>query len=252
MRQPKYQTSLYYHTQWTAQGSVFGTVCDFVCLCMKYLRNCWMDLCQIYTEDMFRPSLRRVWRSRSRPRGTKTTVFGPFGSLCAVCLAKHLKPALVFVCSFCVVAFLCSRWMFARCLTHTDRQTHTQTEGVTNIHFTSVTPHAKHKYKREMGFTGGHIRKNLLQRYPNKDMRQLSTLHTLPTIMHELSTLHVVHYVILHWPMLDIWLPCVETKAMQLLHMGNCRNGSVASLSQLCMKFIDASNELNMKITQRL
>jgi len=65
---------------------------------------------------------------------------------------------------------------------------------VTNIHFTSVTPHAKHKYKREMGFTGGHIRKNLLQRYPNKDMRQLSTLHTLPTIMHELSTFF--HYTL--------------------------------------------------------
>jgi len=99
-----------YRMQWTAQGSVFGTVCDlFVCVwnisgsvewtCAKftrktwlvprsdqfegqgqrsktpgtkngifrqYIRNCWTDLCQTDTEDVFGPLLRRVWRSRSR------------------------------------------------------------------------------------------------------------------------------------------------------------------------------------------
>ena len=47
-----------YHTQRTAEGSVFlaPSVCVF-CLCMKYLRNRWMDLRQIHTEDVFGPSL---------------------------------------------------------------------------------------------------------------------------------------------------------------------------------------------------
>jgi len=40
----------------------------FVCLCMKYLRNCWTDLCQIYREDVC-PSLRRVWISWSEVKG---------------------------------------------------------------------------------------------------------------------------------------------------------------------------------------
>jgi len=35
------------------------------CLCMKYLGNRWTDLRQIHTEDVFGPSLGRVWRSRS-------------------------------------------------------------------------------------------------------------------------------------------------------------------------------------------
>ena len=37
------------------------SLCVF-CLCMKYLRNHWMDLCQIHTEDLFSPSLGQVWR----------------------------------------------------------------------------------------------------------------------------------------------------------------------------------------------
>jgi len=49
------------------------------CLCMKYLWNCWMDLSQIHMEDVFGPSVRWVWRSRSP--GTKNGFFGPFGSL---------------------------------------------------------------------------------------------------------------------------------------------------------------------------
>jgi len=35
-------------------------------LCVKYLGNRWTDLRQIHTEDVFGPSLGRVWRSRSR------------------------------------------------------------------------------------------------------------------------------------------------------------------------------------------
>jgi len=33
-------------------------------LCMKYLRNCWTDLRQIHTEDVFGSSLGWVWMSR--------------------------------------------------------------------------------------------------------------------------------------------------------------------------------------------
>jgi len=46
------------------------SVCGF-CLCMKYLGNRWMDFCQIHTEDMFSPLLRRVWRSRSKVKVTR-------------------------------------------------------------------------------------------------------------------------------------------------------------------------------------
>jgi len=60
----------YYHTQWTVEGSVFGAISlCFFCLCMKYLGNRWTDLRQIHMEDVFGPSLGRVWRSRSP--GTK-------------------------------------------------------------------------------------------------------------------------------------------------------------------------------------
>jgi len=51
------------------------------------------------------------------------------------------------------------------------------------------------KKNRQMDLTGGHIWKNLLQWYRN-DMRQLSTLHTLPTFMHEL--LSFPHFFITH------------------------------------------------------
>jgi len=34
-----FQQFNFYHTQRIAQGSVFGTVYDFFCLCMKYLGN---------------------------------------------------------------------------------------------------------------------------------------------------------------------------------------------------------------------
>jgi len=49
-------------------------------LCMKYLRNRWTDLHQIYTKDVFGPSLGRVWRSRSKVKvpGVKNGIFRPF------------------------------------------------------------------------------------------------------------------------------------------------------------------------------
>ena len=73
------------------RSSVFGAVT--FCLCMKYLGNCWADLHQIHTEDVFEPSLRRVWRSRSKVKGQghqgpKTDIFWPFGG--GLCLVKHL------------------------------------------------------------------------------------------------------------------------------------------------------------------
>ena len=36
----------------------------FFCLCVKYLRNCWMNMHQIHTEDVFHPLLGWVWRSK--------------------------------------------------------------------------------------------------------------------------------------------------------------------------------------------
>jgi len=38
-------------------------------LCMKYLGNCWTDLRPIHMEDVFGPSLKQVWRSRSKVKG---------------------------------------------------------------------------------------------------------------------------------------------------------------------------------------
>jgi len=40
-----------------------------------------MDLCQIHMDDVFGPSLGRVWRSRSRLSGTKKMFFWPFWRL---------------------------------------------------------------------------------------------------------------------------------------------------------------------------
>jgi len=47
-----------YRTQWTAQGSVFSAVCD------KSLR-------QMYSKDVFCPSLGRVWMKRSKVKVTR-------------------------------------------------------------------------------------------------------------------------------------------------------------------------------------
>jgi len=43
--------------------------CLFICLSLKYLGNGWTDLRQIYSEDVFGPSLRRVWMPRSKDKG---------------------------------------------------------------------------------------------------------------------------------------------------------------------------------------
>ena len=61
-----------YHTQWTAEGSVFGIVgLWFFCLCMQYLSNRSMHLHQICMEDVLGPSLGRVWRLRSKAKITR-------------------------------------------------------------------------------------------------------------------------------------------------------------------------------------
>ena len=41
---------------------------------MKYLGNCWTDLCQIHMEDMFGASLGRVWMSRSKVKVNRDKV----------------------------------------------------------------------------------------------------------------------------------------------------------------------------------
>jgi len=77
-----------YHMQWTAEGSVFGTISLVFCLCTKYLWNRWTDFHQIHMEDSFGPSLGRVSRLRSTIRvngqghqGQKVAFFGPFGGV---------------------------------------------------------------------------------------------------------------------------------------------------------------------------
>ena len=62
---------IYYQTQWTVQGSVFGDICDFFGLCMKYLGKRRTDLQQIHREDVFGPSLGGVWMSRSKVKVTR-------------------------------------------------------------------------------------------------------------------------------------------------------------------------------------
>jgi len=61
------------------------SVC-FICLQVKYLGNQWTDLRQIHTQDVFGPSIRWVWQSRSKVKVTrdKNGIFRPFGGLCAV------------------------------------------------------------------------------------------------------------------------------------------------------------------------
>jgi len=54
-------------TQWTAWPRIGYVLAPWLfCLCMKYLGNCWTDLRQIHKEDVFGPSLRRVWMSTSK------------------------------------------------------------------------------------------------------------------------------------------------------------------------------------------
>jgi len=46
--------------------------------------NRWIDLRQIYAEEMFGPSLGPVWRSKVKATRDKTAFLDPFGSLHAV------------------------------------------------------------------------------------------------------------------------------------------------------------------------
>jgi len=63
------------------------SVCVF-CLCTKYLGNCWTDLRQIHLEEVFGPSIGRVWRSGSKVKVSrdKNGIFRPFGGLREVCV----------------------------------------------------------------------------------------------------------------------------------------------------------------------
>jgi len=56
----------------------FGAVCDFFCLCMKYLRSCWTDLRQIYRKEVFGLSLGRVWRFKGQGHQGQKRHFWPF------------------------------------------------------------------------------------------------------------------------------------------------------------------------------
>jgi len=73
----------YYRTPWTAEALrkvlfLAPSVC-FFSLCMKYFGNRWTDLRQIHMEDVFGPSLGRVWRSRSKVKviRDKNGIFRP-------------------------------------------------------------------------------------------------------------------------------------------------------------------------------
>ena len=57
----------------------------FFCLCMKYLGNCWMDLCQIHRKDMFGPSHWPVWMSRSPGTKMEKALRHPHCNACKAC-----------------------------------------------------------------------------------------------------------------------------------------------------------------------
>jgi len=60
---------LFYHTQWTAEGSVFGAVSLWLFVCLWNISVTAGRICasrQIHTENEFGPSLGRIWRSRSK------------------------------------------------------------------------------------------------------------------------------------------------------------------------------------------
>jgi len=55
------------------------------CWCMKYLRNRWTDLRQIHREDVFGPSLGRVWMSWSKIKVIRDKKLH-FSDLSAACM----------------------------------------------------------------------------------------------------------------------------------------------------------------------
>jgi len=60
---------LCYRTQWTAGGSVFGAVSLFFFVCVWNISG----TAERHKEDVFGPSLGRVWRSKSKVKGQKST-----------------------------------------------------------------------------------------------------------------------------------------------------------------------------------
>jgi len=79
----------HYHTQWMAVncgGSCFWRHQSIFCLCIKYLRNRWTDLCQICMEDLFGPSLGGVWRSKIKVTRDKSCIFRPIWWPAYVCV----------------------------------------------------------------------------------------------------------------------------------------------------------------------
>ena len=67
---------------WRRQSVVF-------CLCIKYLRNCWTDLCQVHTEDVFCSSLRRIWRSKVKVARDKNRHFSTLAAACVQFMFGH-------------------------------------------------------------------------------------------------------------------------------------------------------------------
>jgi len=95
--------------------------CQLFCLCMKYPGNCWTDLCQIYREDVFGPSLRWVWMSRSKVKVTtdKNGVFSGYLGNCWMDLQQiHMEhvfhPSLGTVWRSRSISVACVRFMFGK------------------------------------------------------------------------------------------------------------------------------------------
>ena len=58
----------------------------------QYLRNCWVDLCQIHSEYMFCPSLGQLWCQGQRSKVEVTRDKNALcGLACGVCLVRHLQ-----------------------------------------------------------------------------------------------------------------------------------------------------------------
>jgi len=94
------------HLDQVSSGNLFITTCSelrkvlfwasLVCsfffrLCTKYIGNRWTDLHQIHAEDVFGPSVGRVWRSKVKVTRDKKRHFSVlWWHACSLCLVKHL------------------------------------------------------------------------------------------------------------------------------------------------------------------
>jgi len=89
----KMQTSGNNRTQWTVKGSVSGAVSLRFFVCVWNISGTTERICARFTRKTCLVTHFGKFESqgqRSRSPGTKTALFGPFGSLHAVPLAKHL------------------------------------------------------------------------------------------------------------------------------------------------------------------